>query len=42
MGKLSREKLYEVEKVSNFRELIERSCRLYSDKVAFTYKLDPK
>lgn len=42
MEKLSRSKLYEVEKVSNFRELIERSARLYSDKVAFTYKLDPK
>lgn len=42
MEKLSRNKLYEVEKVANFRELVERSARLYSDKVAFTYKLDPK
>lgn len=42
MKKLIRDKLYEVEKVNNFRELIARSCKLYSNKVAFTYKLDPK
>lgn len=42
MEKLSRSKLYEVEAVSNFRELVERSCRLYSDKTAFIYKKHPK
>ncbi len=42
MEKLSRSKLYEIEKVANFRELIDRSCKLYPDKVAFTYKTYPK
>lgn len=42
MGQLSREKLYEIEKVANFRELLNRSEKLYSNKVAFTYKLTPK
>lgn len=42
MQKLSRNKLYEVPKVANFRELIERSVKLYPNKVAFTYKLNPK
>lgn len=42
MGQLSREKLYEIEKVANFRELLDRSEKLYSNKVAFTYKLTPK
>lgn len=42
MQELSRSKLYEIEKVSNFKELINRSAKLYSDKVAFTYKKNPK
>lgn len=42
MQKLSRSKLYEIEKVSNFKELINRSAKLYPDKVAFTYKKNPK
>lgn len=42
MKELSREKLYEIEKVANFRELLNRSAKLYSNKVAFTYKLNPK
>ncbi len=42
MEKLSRSKLYEVEAVSNFKELIERSWKLYPDKTAFIYKKHPK
>ncbi len=42
MQELSRSKLYEIEKVSNFRELINRSAKLYPDKVAFIYKKNPK
>lgn len=42
MQELSRNKLYEIEKVANFKELIDRSARLYPDKVAFIYKKDPK
>lgn len=42
MEQLSREKLYEIEKVNSFKELINRSARLYPNKVAFTYKIDPK
>lgn len=42
MPELSKNKLYEIEKVSNFRELLNRSASLYSNKVAFTYKLNPK
>lgn len=42
MQELSRSKLYEIEKVNNFKELINRSAKLYSDKVAFTYKKNPK
>ncbi len=42
MEPLSKSKLYEVEKVNNFRELIERSAKLYPSKIAFTYKLHPK
>lgn len=42
MQNLSRSKLYEIEKVANFRELINRSAKLYPDKVAFTYKKHPK
>lgn len=42
MKELSKSKLYEIEKVANFRELIDRSCKLYPNKVAFTYKHTPK
>lgn len=42
MQELSRSKLYEIEKVANFRELIDRSCNLYPNKVAFIYKENPK
>lgn len=42
MQELSRSKLYEIEKVSNFKELINRSAKLYPDKVAFIYKKNPK
>ncbi len=42
MQELSKSKLYEIDKVSNFRELLNRSANLYSNKVAFTYKLNPK
>ncbi|MBO5479320.1 MAG: AMP-binding protein [Clostridia bacterium] len=42
MQELSRSKLYEVEKVANFKELINRSAKLYPDKVAFIYKKNPK
>ena len=42
MQQLARNKLYEIEPVSNFRELINRSQKLYSDKIAFIYKKNPK
>lgn len=42
MQELSRSKLYEIERVSNFRELINRSANLYPNKVAFIYKKSPK
>lgn len=42
MGQLSREKLYEIEKLNNFKELVDRSAKLYPNKVAFIYKLNPK
>ena len=42
MQELSRSKLYEIEKVANFKELINRSAKLYPDKVAFIYKNNPK
>lgn len=42
MKELSKSKLYEIEKVSNFKELIDRSCKLYPNKIAFTYKTNPK
>ena len=42
MQELSREKLYEAEKVKNFKELIERSAKLYPNHIAFEYKLNPK
>lgn len=42
MQELPRNKLYEIEQISNFRELIDRSAKLYSDKVAFIYKKNPK
>ncbi len=42
MEELSKSKLYEVEAVSNFKELIERSWKLYPDKTAFIYKKHSK
>lgn len=42
MQELSKNKLYEIEKVANFKELINRSASLYSKKTAFIYKLNPK
>lgn len=42
MQKLSRSKLYEVEKISNYKELIDRSAKLYPNKTAFIYKRNPK
>ncbi len=42
MQKSSKSKLYEIDKVANFRELLNRSANLYPNKVAFTYKLNPK
>ena len=42
MQNISREKLYEAEKVKNFKELINRSVRLYPNHIAFQYKLNPK
>ena len=42
MQNLSRSKLYEIEKVANFKELLNRSAKLYSEKTAFIYKQNPK
>lgn len=42
MQELSREKLYESEKVNNFKELINRSVKLYPNHIAFKYRLKPK
>lgn len=42
MKEISRDKLYEIEKVNNFRELIYRSANLYGNKTAFIYKKQPK
>ena len=38
----SKRKLYNAEEIHNFRELVKRYETLYADKIAFTYKLDPK
>ena len=38
----SRRKLYDAEEIHNFRELVNRYESLYSDKLAFTYKLNYK
>lgn len=38
----SKRKLYDAEEIHNFRELVKRYESLYSDKLAFTYKLEPK
>ena len=38
----SKRKLYDAEEIHNFRELVKRYETLYSDKLAFTYKLEPK
>ena len=37
-----RRKLYNSEEIHNFRELVQRYQTLYSDKLAFQYKLQPK
>ena len=42
MKKKSREKLYNPERVYNFKELINRSVKLYPNHIAFEYKLHPK
>lgn len=42
MRNKSREKLYNPERVDNFKELINRSVKLYPNHIAFKYKLDPK
>lgn len=42
MQNLSREKLYEAEKVNNFKELINRSSKLYPNHIAFKYRIHPK
>ena len=42
MKKKSREKLYNPEKVNNFKELINRSVKLYPNHIAFKYKLNSK
>ena len=42
MKKKSREKLYNPERVYDFKELINRSSKLYSNHIAFKYKLNPK
>ena len=40
MGK-SKRKLYDSDKINNFRELVNRYKKLYSDKIAFEYKKTP-
>lgn len=35
-------KLYDADEIHNFRELVTRYETLYADKLAFTYKLEPK
>lgn len=42
MKEISRDKLYEVDRLSNYRELITRSKNLYGSKTAFIYKIHPK
>lgn len=42
MKKMSRRKLYEIEEVKNFKELINHCIKLYPNKIAFKYKLEPK
>ncbi len=42
MKNKSREKLYNPERVDNFKELINRSVKLYPNHIAFKYKLNPK
>ena len=34
-------KLYDADKINNFRELVARYSKLYSDKVAFEFKKTP-
>lgn len=40
--KKSKRKLYDSDKINNFRELIERYKKLYSNKIAFEYKENPQ
>lgn len=42
MRNRSREKLYNPERVNNFKELINRSVKLYPNHIAFKYKLNSK
>ena len=35
-------KLYNADKINNFRELVERYSTLYSNQVAFEYKKQPE
>lgn len=37
----SKRKLYNSEKINNFRELVNRYEKLYAEKVAFEYKTSP-
>ena len=38
----SKRKLYDSDKINNFRELVERYENLYSNKIAFEYKETPQ
>ena len=38
----SKRKLYDADKINNFRELVDRYRNLYSNKVAFEYKENPQ
>ena len=38
----SREKLYNPQRLNNFKELINRSANLYKNDIAFKYKKGPK
>ena len=39
---LSKRKLYEIEKIENFKELVNRYKNLYKNKIAFKFKLSPQ
>ena len=40
--KKDKRKLYDSDKINNFRELVNRYQNLYADKTAFEYKLSPQ